>query len=132
MQNPPLILLVDDEEIFLEMASLKLQGAGYRTLAVRGAEEAMEKAEELIPDLLLSDIYMPPGPNGLELGLHLRQNKKTANMKIAFLTSLREPWLELPEPERAEAMICLKDVIFLDKDADIESLDERISKIIAG
>ncbi len=91
MKTPPLVLLVDDEEVFLEMTSLKLHNAGYDTVTANGALEAMKRLEELVPDLLLSDIYMPPGPNGLELGLALRKNPKTQNIKIAFLSSLRDP-----------------------------------------
>ena len=130
MNPSPLILLVDDEDVFLEMASLKLQSAGYQTVSAKGAVEAMRKLEELVPDLVLSDVFMPPGPNGFELGIAIRQNPRTQQLKIAFFTSLREPWLELPEEERTEAMACLRDVAFIDKDADIESLDQAVARII--
>ena len=61
MREHPLILLIDDEDNFLEIASVKLQANGFETIIVHTVPEALSKAEELLPDVILSDIYMPPG-----------------------------------------------------------------------
>ena len=100
MRERPLVLLIDDEEIFLEIASVKLQADGLDTVMTQDFEDAIVKAETLMPDFILSDIFMPPGRSGWELALELRKNPKTRAIKFAFFTSLRDPWLEFKGAER--------------------------------
>lgn len=130
MRTPPLVLLIDDESEFLEIASLKLKGSGFETFATTDGHEAILKAEELQPDLVLSDIFMVPGPNGWELALELKRNPKTRDIKLVFFTSLRDPWSEIPHEAREKVAAELGHPIFLSKIDDVEVLGERISKIM--
>jgi CheY-like chemotaxis protein len=125
-----LVILVDDEREFLEIASLKLQSKGFDTVQTNRAEDAIAKAEELKPDLILSDIFMMPGPNGWNLALELRRNPKTRDIKLAFFTSLSEPWMEIPAEMRAVVVSELKNVPFLSKIEDIEDLGEKVIAIL--
>jgi CheY-like chemotaxis protein len=127
-----LILLVDDEEEFLEIASLKLQKKGFETVATTDGNVALAKAEELQPILVLSDIYMVPGPTGWELALELHRNPKTRGIKLAFFTSLRDPWTEIPVEAREKVASELGRPIFLSKIDDVEKLGERIQYLIAA
>lgn len=130
MREKPLVLLVDDEEVFLEIASTKLQSKGFKTAVSHDVRDALAKAEALLPDLVLSDIYMPPGPSGWELILELRRNKKTREIKAAFFTSLRDPWTEL-HLDRKEVLREVGEVVFLSKNDDIEMLAEKVSQLLA-
>ena len=121
-----MVLLIDDEEIFLEMASMKLREDGFEVEITHTVTEALTKAEESQPDLILSDIYMPPGPNGWELALAVRRNPKLKNIKFAFFTSLRDPAPEIPLAERAEVKNELKEIPVFSKTDDLGSLDERV------
>lgn len=129
MREKPLILLLDDEEVFLEIASVSLTSKGLEAVATRDFREALMKAESLLPDLVLSDIYMEPGPNGWEFALALRRNPKTHGLKIAFFTSLRDPWLELKKSED-EVRKELGDVIFVSKVDDVPVLADRVWGIV--
>ncbi len=129
MREKPLVLLVDDEEVFLEIASVKLQANGFDTQMAHDAEEAVRKAEELLPDLVLSDVYMPPGPNGWELAFELHQNPKTREIRIAFFTSLRDPWAELVK-NRRQLLGELSTITFLSKTDDVDMLAERVGELI--
>jgi len=133
MRSQPLIILVDDENDFLEIATMKLQSKGFETIATTSGHEAIAKAEELQPDLVLSDIHMVPGPNGWEIALELRRNPKTRDIKIAFFTSLRDPWTEVP-PELQDAFAAglWRDILFLSKVDDVEVLGERVMKLLHG
>jgi CheY-like chemotaxis protein len=126
-----LIILVDDEADFLEIATLKLRGKGFETFATTDGQVAVAKAEELQPDLVLSDIYMPPGPNGWEVALALHRNPKTCTIKIAFFTSLSDPWAEVSAGIREEIATKLGIPIFLSKVDDIEVLGEKVKTILA-
>jgi CheY-like chemotaxis protein len=130
MRTPPLILLVDDEDEFLEIASLKLRGKGFETVTTNDGHDAIVKAEELQPDLVLSDIYMVPGPNGWELALELKRNPKTREIKLAFFTTLRDPWVEIPQEAREKIVTELGRVVFLSKIDDVDMLDRRIQKLL--
>jgi CheY-like chemotaxis protein len=131
MRNPPLVLIVDDEDSFLEIASLRLREAGFQTETVLGSEDALAKAEILQPDSILSDIYMAPGPSGWDLALALRNNPKTRDIKIVFFTTLNEPLLEISETERQELFKTLGAVTVFSKIDDIDFLGERVKSVLS-
>ncbi len=130
MREKPLVLLVDDEEIFLEIVSVKLQASGFDTDSARSAREAVEKAERLLPELVLSDIYMPPGASGWELAFELRENPKTRDIKIAFFTSLRDPWTVAPSDQLDKITSELSNVAIFNKAEDVGFLPAKLSALI--
>ena len=96
MAEQPLILIVDDEPAFREIFSMKLMAEGYRIETAENGEVGVAKAKQLKPDLVLMDVKMPvlDGPSAV---LKLREDPETKNMKVAFLTSLGDPRLEMQE-----------------------------------
>jgi CheY-like chemotaxis protein len=127
----PIVLVVDDEDTFLEITTLKLIAAGFETQAARGAEEAMVKAESVKPDFVLSDIYMAPGANGWELALRLHRNPKTHGIKLALFTSLREPWLDMSDEVRQNIKKELGNIVVWSKADDMEQIGERVKSLLA-
>ncbi|MDB5102689.1 MAG: hybrid sensor histidine kinase/response regulator [Fibrobacteres bacterium] len=68
------ILLVEDEESLLKLATHILEMQGYRVIASPHSEAAMRTAKNL-PDrihLLLTDVRMDPHMSGCKLAQHLR------------------------------------------------------------
>jgi CheY-like chemotaxis protein len=68
------ILVVDDNEDLLKVASAMLTAFGYRVLCARNSVEAIqmfESGQEF--DLLFSDVLMPNGMNGVELAREARR-----------------------------------------------------------
>ena len=80
------ILVADDETHILNVVSLKLRNAGFRVLTARDGQEALELANQEIPDLLITDYHMPM-LSGLELCRRLRQDPKTAAIPAIMLTA---------------------------------------------
>lgn len=68
--NPPHILVVDDETVIADTFTMILNRNGARAQAVYSAEAALEVAQELKPDILISDIVMG-GMSGVELAMRL-------------------------------------------------------------
>jgi PAS domain S-box-containing protein len=71
------ILVVEDNEDLLEVTSTRLTALGYRVLCARNGAEAiqmLESGQEF--ELLLSDVVMPNGMNGVELAREARQLSK--------------------------------------------------------
>jgi CheY-like chemotaxis protein len=96
MEQNPLILVVDDEEAFLEIFSVKLKADGFRVETAENGEVGIQKAKALKPDLVLMDVRMPvmDGPTAV---LKLRDDPETKDMRVAFLTSLGDPRQEMQE-----------------------------------
>jgi two-component system alkaline phosphatase synthesis response regulator PhoP len=96
MAGQPLILVVDDEPDFREIFSAKLSGEGFRVQTAENGKVGVEKAKALAPDLVLMDVKMPV-MDGAAAVLKMREDPAMKNMKVAFLTSLGDPRLEMQE-----------------------------------
>lgn len=130
MRNPPLILIVDDDSTFLEIVKTRLEAADMKVETASSQLEAIGKAVALEPDLVLMDIHMP-GKTGTDTALALKQDPRTKDLRIAFLSSLKEPWIGFTGKER-EAMA--KEIgmeHFLDKAEVIERIADVVKKILA-
>jgi DNA-binding NtrC family response regulator len=66
------ILVVDDERSIADSVTEILDGAGYEAVAAYSAADALAKASESCPNILLTDVLMP-GKNGFDLALEIKQ-----------------------------------------------------------
>jgi two-component system, cell cycle response regulator DivK len=81
-----LILIVDDSDQNRRLARKVLEFAGFRTLEATGGIEGLSLAVEHRPDLILMDIRMPD-LNGTEVLQKLREDERTAAIRVVALTS---------------------------------------------
>ena len=84
----PVVLLVDDNAINLQLLHQTLEGQGYRLLSATSGEGALRIAQKAKPDLILLDIMMP-GIDGYETCTRLKADESTQNIVIIFLTALQ-------------------------------------------
>ena len=80
------ILVADDESHILHVVSLKLRNAGFEVVTARDGQEALELAQQEMPDLLITDYHMPQ-LSGLELCQRLKQDPKTKDIPAIMLTA---------------------------------------------
>jgi len=83
------ILLVDDEQDILDILSFNLQKEKYEVFTAQDGNEAIEKAIEIIPDLIVLDRMMPH-KSGVEACKELRQIPELKDTAIIFLTALAD------------------------------------------
>jgi DNA-binding response OmpR family regulator len=81
-----LILIVDDETNLLFGLKTIMQRAGYEIITAANGTDGLSLARERLPNLILSDVMMPP-PNGFELRKQLARDPKTAKIPFIFLTA---------------------------------------------
>ena len=86
---PAHILVVEDEPAIQELIALNLEQAGQRAVMADSAEQALERIQEELPDLVLLD-WMLPGQSGLELARRLRADARTKKLPIIMLTARGE------------------------------------------
>ena len=60
------VLVVDDEESILETLSGILEDEGYEVITASSGEQALSLVEEVSPEVVLLDVWMPGGIDGLE------------------------------------------------------------------
>lgn len=88
------ILLIDDEPDILELLSYNLTKEGYLVETAKNGVEGIEKAKELIPDMILLDVMMPE-KDGIETCQDLRNIKELEKTLIIFLSARGEEFSQL-------------------------------------
>lgn len=88
------ILLIDDEQDILEILSYNLEKEGYDVSTALNGIEGIEKAREIIPDLILLDVMMPE-KDGIETCQDLRKIKELQQTLIVFLSARSEEFSQL-------------------------------------
>ena len=83
------ILIVDDEPDILEIISYNLVNEGYEIYTAKDGNEAIERAKQLNPDLIILDIMMPK-KTGIEVCSILRTQPLFQKTLIIFLTALSD------------------------------------------
>lgn len=83
---PETVLVVDDDPDIARFVEVNLRSAGYEVSVASDGEEALTRALELRPDLVLLDVMMPR-IDGFEVAQRLRRNPQTANASIIMLTA---------------------------------------------
>ena len=82
----PTILIIDDEPALLLGLASKIRRHGYTVVTATDGSDGFRKAKELLPDLIISDVMMPP-PNGFELRRLLSLEPGLASIPFIFLTA---------------------------------------------
>ena len=83
------VLIADDEPDILEILKYNLEKEGYAVHTASNGEEAIEKAKQTEPDLIVLDIMMPK-KNGVEVCEILRAQPLFKDTLIMFLTALND------------------------------------------
>ena len=119
-----LVLLVEDDRAGREMYAFSLEHAGFRVEQAHNGLQALDKAFELSPDIIVTDLAIP-GIDGLQLCKRLREDPRTEHVPIIGITGYEH---FVAEPARATRAGC--DAIFL-KPCLPETLLAEISRLLA-
>lgn len=88
-QEKNTILVVDDDPVNVSLLVHTLQNSGFNTLTAGNGEQAIEQARQNKPHLILLDAMMP-GITGFETCARLKQDPRTKEIPVIFITALAE------------------------------------------
>lgn len=80
------ILAVDDEPEIINILKLRLEANKYEVITAGNGEEALKKAREERPDLIVLDVMIPP-PNGFQVCRTLKDDPEHKKIPIILLTA---------------------------------------------
>lgn len=81
------LLIVEDDVILQKALQEFLNGEGFEISVASDGEEGINKAKEIIPDIVLLDIILPK-KDGYEVLADLKHDEKTKQIPIILLTNL--------------------------------------------
>ncbi len=82
------VMIVDDTPMNLELLKIAL-ASEYDITVITNGRDALDTAVETPPDIILLDIVMP-GMDGYEVLSKLRENEKTKDIPVVFLTAIQD------------------------------------------
>ena len=88
------ILLVDDEEDIIEFLTYNLQKEGFQVSAAYNGKQAIEKAKEEMPHLIIMDVMMPE-MDGITAVSEIRKITELDETLIIFLTARAEDYSQI-------------------------------------
>lgn len=89
VEEPPLVLVVDDEAHVREYLTQLLEEKGYRVMAAESGQRALDIARLVQPDLITMDLLMP-GLSGNQVIAELKRNPKTSTIPVVVVTALKD------------------------------------------
>ena len=130
------ILCVDDDRPTVTIISGVLRKEEYEVEVALDGHEALKKAHDFKPDLILLDIMMP-GMDGYEVCRHLRDDAETAKIGVIMLTA--KGGVDDPDKESYVVAGKVKDrlrgfdsgaVEFLTKPVKAKELTQRVKAVL--
>jgi CheY-like chemotaxis protein len=123
------VLLVEDNPHVAELVTDGLEGAARRDggrLAfvfdvVGDGQMALERLEQVSPDLIILDVYMPV-MDGASFLRHLRAQKRTATTPVLALSA--------GGPSAREAAMAAGADVFLDKPIRLQEVLQTVTKLL--
>ena len=117
------VLIAEDERDIRELVGFTLKMAGFETVFAVNGLEAVYRAKEDIPDIILMDLHMP-GLDGDEAARQIASDPITKDIPIIFLTARDQ-----------DAEICGQigqGVDFIAKPFAIDSLTRKVKDVLAN
>ena len=81
----PLVLIIEDDLSARKLYATMLEQSGFRVVEAHNGLQAVEKAGDLLPDLIVTDLGLP-GIDGFEVSRRLRGDPRTRRIPVVALT----------------------------------------------
>jgi len=85
----PRLLAIDDSELIHRLLQVRLQGERLELHGALSAQEGLQKARELMPEVILLDIELDT-MDGFEVLAHLKSDPKTQDIAVIFISAVSD------------------------------------------
>jgi len=85
----PRLLAIDDSELIHRLLQVRLQGERLELHGALSAQEGLQKARELMPEVILLDIELDT-MDGFEVLAHLKSDPKTQDISVIFISAVSD------------------------------------------
>jgi CheY-like chemotaxis protein len=124
----PRVLVIDDDQDYLEAIRTMLDDAGFRVETTSDPDEGITKVDLNQPDLVVLDMMMPDGYEGFAVTRHIRQRLGRYHLPIIMLSCIHDqkkiPYRLVPDREH------LPVDAFLDKPVERDDLIDTIRRLL--
>jgi len=119
------LLLADDSVTIQKVVDLTFADEGVQVIAVNNGAEAIERLEEISPDIVLADVFMP-GMTGYQVCEFIKQNERLKHIPVMLLVGSFEPF------DEAEARRVGADDILTKPFQSIRNLLDKVGGLLRG
>lgn len=117
------VMIVDDNDDVRRLLRKVLVAAGHTVLEAANGESALKLAEGTVPDLILMDVRLPGGMDGIEVTSCLKEDPRMKRVPIVALTA------SVTDRDRQQA-IAAGCSGFIGKPVDVTSLPDLIEQFV--
>ena len=118
------LLLADDSITIQKVIQITFAHEDYELTITDNGDAALAKAQELKPDLIMSDVYMP-GKNGYELTTAIKQDPALQHIPVLLLAGSFEPF------DEDKARSCKADA-WIEKPFESQSLIDKVAELLSA
>lgn len=119
------LLLADDSVTIQKVIGLTFSDEGIEVTSVGNGEQAISKLEEIQPDIVLADIFMP-GRSGYEVCEHIKRDERFRHIPVMLLVGSFEPF------DEAEARRVGADDYLTKPFQSIRQLVSKVTALLSG
>jgi CheY-like chemotaxis protein len=127
MEKKAKILLIDDDQDFVEATKAILETRPYEVIVASNGDEGLRKAREEKPDLILLDVIMPVR-NGFSAAEQLKKDPELAKIPTLMLTAFAVKGVQSSIPVSRGFALETED--YIDKPVSPEELLARVGKYL--
>jgi CheY-like chemotaxis protein len=118
------LLLADDSITIQKVIQITFAHEDYELTITDNGDAALAKAQELKPDLIMSDVYMP-GKNGYELTTAIKQDPALQHIPVLLLAGSFEPF------DEDKARSCKADA-WIEKPFESQNLIDKVAELLSA
>ncbi len=121
------VLIIDDHEEILQLLEIELNSEGLDIIKANSGAEAIMKAKEFNPDLIITDLLLPD-MNGAQIIQRLKSENKIQDIPVIFLTAILTK--EEADLETLGVKVEHENYLTLAKPFEHEELIKAINKVL--
>src|ERR1051325_8419609 len=119
------LLLADDSATIQKVVDLTFSDEGLEVITVGDGQQAIEKLDEVMPDIVLADVFMP-GLNGYQVCEYIKRTERFQHIPVMLLVGSFEPF------DEAEARRVGADDYLTKPFQSIRSLIGKVGNLLSG